>query len=42
MVKKSREKKQQIETEKQQHVIVTENISFEGFTIEGVQNYNQK
>ena len=42
MVKNSREKKQQEETEKQQHVIVTENKLFKGFTAEGVRNYDQK
>ena len=42
MIKRSREKKQQEETEKQQHVIVTENNLFKGFTTEGVRNYNQK
>ena len=42
MVKRSRGKKQQEETEKQQHVIVTENKLFKGFTAEGVRNYDQK
>ena len=42
MVKLSRGKKQQDETEKQQYVIVTENNLFKGFTKEGVQNYDQK
>ena len=42
MVKRSRGKKKQKETEKQQHVIVTENNLFKGFTTEGVQNYDQK
>ena len=42
MVKKSRGKKQQEETEKQQHVIVEENDLFIGFTIIGVRNYGQK
>ena len=42
MVKRSREKKQQKATEKQQHVIVTENNLFKGFTTEGVRNYDQK
>ena len=41
-VKRSRGKKQQKETEKQQHVIVTENNLFKGFTTEGVRNYDQK
>ena len=36
MVKRSRGKQQQEETEKQQHVIVTENILFKGFTTDGV------
>ena len=36
MVKRSRGKKQQKETEKQQHVIVTENNLLKGFTTEGV------
>ena len=38
MVKNSRGKKQQEETEKQQHVIVTENKLFKGFNTEGVRN----
>ena len=42
MVKKSRGKKQQKEIEKQQHVIVTENNLFKGFTTEDVENYDQK
>ena len=42
MFKNSRGKKQQEETKKQQHAIVTENKLFKGFTIEGVQNYDQK
>ena len=42
MVKRSRGNKLQKETEKQQFVIVTENNLFKGFTIEDVQNYNQK
>ena len=36
MVKRSRRKKEQEDTGKQQHVIVTENNSFKGFTIEGL------
>ena len=36
MVKRSRGKKQQKETEKQQHVIVTENNLFKGFITEGI------
>ena len=35
MVKNSREKKQQEEIEKQQHVIVKENKLFKGFIAEG-------
>ena len=42
MVKRSRGKKQWEETEKQQHVIVTENNLFKGFTTEGDRNYDQK
>ena len=42
MVKNSRGKKQQEETEKQQHVIVTEKNLFKGFTTESVRNYEQK
>ena len=42
MVKRSTEKKQRKETEKQQHAIVTENIFLKGFTAEGVRNYDQK
>ena len=33
---------QQEETEKQQHVIVTEKKIFKGFTTEDVRNYDQK
>ena len=33
---------QQEETEKKQHVIVTENNLFKSFTKEDVQNYDQK
>ena len=40
MVKRSRGKEQQEETEKQQHVIVTEKNLIEGFTTIG--NYDQK
>ena len=36
MVKRSTGKKQQEETERQQHVIVTENNLFKGFIIEDV------
>ena len=42
MVKKSRGKKLQKEIEKQQQVTMTENNLFQGFTTEGVQDYNQK
>ena len=42
MDKTSRGKKQQKEREKMQHVIVTENNLFKGFTTEGVRNYDQK
>ena len=42
MVKRRRGIKQQEETEKQQHIIVTENNLFKGFTAEGIRNYNQK
>ena len=42
MVKRSRGKKQQKETEKQQYIIVTENILFKGFTAKGVRNFDQK
>ena len=40
--KKAEEKKQQKETEKQQHVIMTENILFKGFITKGVRNYDRK
>ena len=36
MVKRSRGKKQQKEIEKQQHIILTENNLFKGYTTEGV------
>ena len=42
MVKRSERKKQLKETEKQQHVILTENNLFKGFTTEGVRNYDHK
>ena len=42
MVKLNRGKKQPEETEKQQHVIVTETNLFKVFTAEGVRNYNRK
>ena len=35
MIKRSRGKKQQEETEKQQYIIVTENNILKGFTTEG-------
>ena len=41
-VKRSKEKKQQQETEKQQYAIVLENSLFKDFTTKGVQNYDQK
>ena len=41
MVKRSRGKKQLNEIEKQQHIIVTGNNLFKGFTTEGVRNYDQ-
>ena len=40
MVKRSRGKKQQEETEKQQQVIVTENKIYKGYTAEGIRNYD--
>ena len=42
MVKRSRGKKEQEETEKQQHVILKENNLFKSFTTEGVRNSDQK
>ena len=42
MVKRSRGKKKQQETEKQQHVIVLENNLFKDFTTKVVQNYDRK
>ena len=42
IVKRSRGKKQQEETEKQKYVIVTENWLFKGFTTKCVQNYDRK
>ena len=42
MVKNSRGKKQRDETEKQQHVVVTKNKLFKGFTTDDVRNYDQK
>ena len=42
MVKKSRGKKKQEKTEKQQYVIVTENNLFEDFITKGVRNYDRK
>ena len=38
MVKRRREKTQQDEAEKMQHVIVTQNILFKGFTTDNVRN----
>ena len=38
---KEAEKKQQEETKKQQHDIVTESSLFKGFATKGVRNYNQ-
>ena len=40
VVQKSREKKQKEETEKQQHVIVTEINLFKDFATEGFRNYD--
>ena len=42
MVKRKRGKEQEKEIEKQQHVIVTENDLFKGFTTIGVPNYDHK
>ena len=42
MDKRSKGKKQQEETEKEQHDIVTENSLFKGFTTKGVRNYDLK
>ena len=42
MDKKSRWKKQQVETEKQQHFIMTENNLLKGFTTKDVWNYDRK
>ena len=42
MGKRSREKKQQEEAEKKQHVIVAENNLFKGFSTRGVRNYDPK
>ena len=42
MVKRNRGKKQQEETAKHQHIIITENNLFKDFTTEGVRNYDQK
>ena len=41
MVKRSRGKKLQEETEKQQHFVATENNFLKGFTTEGIRNYYQ-
>ena len=42
MVKRSRGKKQQKETEEQQDVIVTENNLFKGYATKDVLNYHRK
>ena len=42
IVQRSKGKKQQEETEKQQHVIATENNLLKGFTIECVLKFDQK
>ena len=42
MVKRSREKKKQEETEKQHHVNVTENNLFKRFTTKGVRSNDLK
>ena len=42
MIKRSIGKKQQKETEKQQHVVVREDNLFKGFTTERARNYDQK
>ena len=42
MVKRSRGKKKQEETKKQQHIIVTKSKLFKGFNAESVRNYDQK
>ena len=42
MVKRGRRKKQQEETEKPQHVIMTENNLFKSFTTKNVRNYDWK
>ena len=42
MVKIIGGKKQQEETEKQQHVIVPEKNLLKSFTTKGIQNYNRK
>ena len=42
MVKRNRGKKQQEETEKHQHVIMTENNLFKGYTTKYVLNYDRK
>ena len=42
IVKRSRGKKRQKETERQQYVIVAENNLFKGFTTKGVRNYDHK
>ena len=42
MVERGRRKKYQEETEKQQHVIVTENNLFKSFAAKAVRNYERK
>ena len=42
MVKNSRGKKQQEETEKHQYVVMTENNLFKSFTTKNVRNYDWK
>ena len=42
LIKRNRGKKQQKEIEKHQHVIVTENNLFKGFTTKGIRNYDRK
>ena len=42
MVERSRGKKQQEETEKHQHVIMSENNVFKGYTTKDVLNYDIK
>ena len=42
MVKRSRGRKQQEETEKHQHMIMTENNLFKGYATKDVLNYDRK